>query len=638
MSYAVIGTAGHIDHGKTTLVQALTGTWTDSLPDERRRGMTLDLGFTWFDFDGHRMAVIDVPGHEKYIARMLCGVAAIDIGLLVVAADEGVALQTIEHLSILASLHVPRLVVALSKSDLSDDVTMTIIEDDVRELCLDRGYVDFDMHRVSAATGQGIPALKQTLAKRAADVSRKGDGGILRLPVDRCLTVEGRGCVVAGTIWTGQVRQGDSVQILPSGKTARVRNIEVHGESVDTATAGYRTALNLAGIARTDVARGFEIVTPDSLRPVQRCVAEVSLYQDAPDIPNGRFVRLHAAAGSVTAGILTGGSPLSAGMKSVVVLTAKDPVVLTPGQLFLLRRPGACGTFAGGRVLAAHGIGAHRTGKLIAFGKRLQNGPPAERLLAWLDLRGPLDLSDPATARDLGLSDSECRKAAAEAASRGHLENVPDSTWIISTTVRDRLAETLLQRLERRQRDGKPVWVESASLLEETRPLAPDAVRRWVLDRLIRSGRVIRLGDQVLSAAALNLTKSRQELLSRLLNHFRECRRPPNAAALPNLEQKPQQEIDTLLKLAVSRNMLIRLGDGWFLTPDVLEELKAELTECFSEKPARTVAEIRDHWGLTRKHAVPFLEYFDRIGWTSRDGDYRTAGPQLTSSSSGTPR
>jgi len=629
MAYAIIGTAGHIDHGKTSLVQALTGTNTDQLAEEQRRGMTLDLGFTWFDVGNHRMAVIDVPGHEKYIANMLSGVAAIDVGLLVVAADEGVALQTREHLAILASLKVPRLVVAMTKMDLSDEITMEIIEEDIRELTDHAGYSDVTIARVSSKTGSGIDVLRDTLQLLTSQIDRTESTGPFRMPIDRCFSVPGRGCVVAGTIWQGQVTNGDQLLVLPIGAEVRVREVEVHGQTVDAAQAGFRTALNLVGVSHTDISRGHELVAPDSFQTTQRCVAEIRMYDDAPEISNGRTVRLHTAAGSGEVKILTGGPSLSPGQNTAVVFKCEQPFLLTPGQPLLLRRPGASGTFAGGQVLASARLNGHRTGTLIEFGKRLIDASPAEALNAWLDLCRFIDLSDPSVFTDVGISRDALEKYCEGGIRNGTVHRAPNSAIVTSETGRRFVSDGIIQRLHARSQDGKAAWTDDASLVEEAQSIAPEPVVRWLLEELVNSGEIIRLNRQITAASAMSLSPSQQAVFSSLLSRYDGERQPPNASALPELEQKPRKETDSLIKLAVSQGMLVNLGDGWFLSPSVLEELKSELKSLFAEKPEQTIAEIRDHWGLTRKHVIPFLESFDKLGFTQRSDNHRSAGPKL---------
>lgn len=630
MAYAIIGTAGHIDHGKTSLVHALTGTNTDQLAEEQRRGMTLDLGFTWFDVDDTRMAVIDVPGHEKYIANMLSGVAAIDIGLLVVAADEGVALQTREHLAILGSLQVARLVVAMTKTDLSDEVTQEIIEEDIRELAEQTGYRDVVIIRVSVKTGAGVEQLKQTLQWLATDVERHDSSAPFRMPIDRSFSVPGRGCVVAGTVWEGHVNSGDQLQVLPGGQTVRARDIEVHGEAAESAHAGLRTALNLAGVSHQDVSRGCELVAVDTWQASDRCVAEIRMYDDAPEITSGRVVRLHTAAGSCEAKVLTGGRSLLPGDSTVAVLKCERPVLLTPGQTFLLRRPGASGTFAGGSVLASRRLEGHRTGVLLKFASQLSSADRPAVLTAWLTLHRYLDMDDRALPLELGMTPDDLQRCCEDGIRQGEFHRVPETSIVVSQSGREELVRQMVQRLEQRTQDGRTEWTDDASLVEETRSLAPEAVIRWLLEEQIAAGELIRLNRQITLASAMSLSASQQALFTSLLNRYDGERQPPNASALPQLENKPRKEIDSLIKLAVSQGMLVNLGGGWFLTDEVLRTLRMELAELFSVHPELTVALIRDHWQLTRKHVVPFLEYFDQSGFTNRAGDGRTPGPQLT--------
>jgi selenocysteine-specific elongation factor len=353
------------------------------------------------------------------------------------------------------------------------------------------------------------------------------------------------------------------------------------------------------------------------------------MYDDAPEIANGRTVRLHTAAGSGEVKILTGRSSLLPGENTAVVFKCEHPILLIPGQPLLLRRPGASGTFAGGQVLASARLAGQRTGTLIEFGKRLVDASPAEALNAWLDLCRFIDLSDPAVSVDLGISQDVLEQCCHDGVRSGSIHRVPKSRIVISESGRKSISDNIIQRLHGRSQDGKAVWTDDASLVEETRALAPKPVVRWLLEELVTAGHIIRLNRQITAASAMSLSTSQQAVFGSLLNRYDGERQPPNAAALPELEKKPRKETDSLIKLAVSQGMLLNLGDGWFLTPPVVEEFKAELRLLFCEKAERTIAEIRDHWGLTRKHVVPFLESFDKLGFTRRSDNHRTAGPKL---------
>ncbi len=279
MSYTIVGVIGHIDHGKTSLVAALTGIDTDTHPEEKRRGITIDLGFAAFNHGDHQFALIDAPGHQKYIGNLLAGVSGIDVGLLVVACDQGIQAQTLEHAAILQSLGVEKLIVAISRIDLSDDATLAELREELEVFLGDYGFAEIPIVPVSSVSGAGIDALKEQLCSFARDSDRVA-GSHFRLPIDRVFSVEGRGCVVAGTTWSGQVAVGDTVQIAGTDKTARVREIECHGEVIQHSRLGQRTAMNLAGVSANELTRGDELVTPGTHRTATRVLVDLQMFRE----------------------------------------------------------------------------------------------------------------------------------------------------------------------------------------------------------------------------------------------------------------------------------------------------------------------------------------------------------------------
>ncbi|MDE3171989.1 MAG: selenocysteine-specific translation elongation factor, partial [Gemmatimonadota bacterium] len=351
----IVGTAGHIDHGKTTLVRALTGVDTDRLPEEKRRGITIELGFAPLQLDGvGTVGVVDVPGHEAFVRTMLAGAAGIDVGLLVVAADDGVQPQTREHLAILRLLGVRGGVVALTKCDLADEEWIALVEEDVGALLRDTPFRDAPIVRVAPGNGPALDAVRDALARALRAVAARDPGDVFRLPVDRVFSVHGTGTVVTGTTWSGSLARDAQVRVLPSGTGARVRGIQNHGAPAERALPGQRTAVALAGVEVADVRRGDVLVTDPAWEPTLALRADATLLADAPRALGPRTaVRLHLGTAEVGARIAAAGGPFGPGQTRAVRIVLDAPLVARGGDRFVLRFASPLATIGGGVVTDA---------------------------------------------------------------------------------------------------------------------------------------------------------------------------------------------------------------------------------------------------------------------------------------------
>ena len=359
MKSVIIGTAGHIDHGKTALVQALTGIDTDRLAEEKRRGITIELGFAHLELGGPdgplRLGFVDVPGHERFVHTMLAGVGGVDLVLFVVSAQESVKPQTREHFEICRLLAVSRGIVVLTKSDLVDEVTLEVVRMEVAEL-VKGSFLDPEraaMIAVSARTGEGLDRLKSELARLAGETEQKDARAAFRLPIDRVFTVKGSGTVVTGTLIAGTVGLEQEVELLPEGRRLRVRNVQVHGETRPFATAGQRTAINLAGIAQSEIARGMSLALPGLLRPTRKIDARLTLSADAPDMKTGSPVHFSLYTSETTARIRfhDGVTLLRAGASAWARIHLNDPIACAPGDRFIVRQFSPVVTIGGGAVV-----------------------------------------------------------------------------------------------------------------------------------------------------------------------------------------------------------------------------------------------------------------------------------------------
>src|ERR1700726_504448 len=389
----IIGTAGHIDHGKTTLVEALTGTHPDRLEEEKRRGITIDLGFAFLEENGVRFGFVDVPGHERFVSNMLAGAAGIDLMLLVIAADESIKPQTREHFDICKLLGVKQGVVALTKSDLVDDSGMTLVQLEIEEYVRGSFLEGSAIVPVSAKTGAGIPELKRALHHAATQVSGKDATRAFRLPIDRAFAMKGFGTVVTGTLISGAVQIGDEVELLPGGKRLRVRGVQTGGQAVAQAFAGQRTAVNLAGIDHTAVRRGMTLSEPGKFRRTRRLDAQFTLLAGTHKLKHRERVHFHASTAETIAEVfLYGASELAPGQTALAHLVLQDEMVLVAGERFIVRQFSPVTTIGGGVVLdpLARRPLSRDTGRL-KFLETLRNGTRDEVLAAMVD-RAPMGL------------------------------------------------------------------------------------------------------------------------------------------------------------------------------------------------------------------------------------------------------
>ncbi|HEX9256414.1 MAG TPA: selenocysteine-specific translation elongation factor, partial [Candidatus Angelobacter sp.] len=414
MKSIIIGTAGHIDHGKTALVKALTGIDADRLEEEKRRGITIDLGFAHLELaapsgEKIRLGFIDVPGHERFVRNMLAGVGGIDLVLMVIAADESIKPQTREHFEICRLLSIPRGITVITKADLVDEDTLSVvcmeIEDFVRGSFLDISRSP--VIAVSALKGSGLDELKREIVRLSAEAPARDTEALFRLPIDRVFTMKGFGAVVTGTLIAGRVKKEEEVEVFPSRKRARVRGVQVHGSMADQAIAGQRTALNLAGIQMEELVRGMTLATPGVLEPSHRFEVQIALLKGAKPLKNRARVHLHAFASETIAEVaLHGATELKPGNMAFAQLRTAEPLLLLPGDRAILRQFSPVVTIGGAVVLDAFPLPRQKQEARQAFLNTLSSGSRQEVLLARIARRGHEGLSLAAAVRETGLKQS----------------------------------------------------------------------------------------------------------------------------------------------------------------------------------------------------------------------------------------
>lgn len=628
----LIGTAGHIDHGKTTLVFRLTGTHTDRLPEEKSRGISIDLGFAHFDVGRFRFGIVDVPGHERFIRQMVAGAANIDIAILVVAGDDGVMPQTREHLDILQLLGVQHGVVAVTRCDLIDAEMRELVTEELRELVAGTFLESAQIVPVSGLTGEGIDELKQSLNHVAEGIPDRSAIPVFRLPIDRVFTLPGRGTIVTGSVLSGSVSSGDEVEILPEQRRVRVRGVQHHGQNVDQADAHRRAAINLAGVAVSEIHRGCELATPGIFTPTNRVLAEIEcLGTSKRPLRHRQVLTLHAGTTSVTVRLRLKESLLLPGEKAPVDVRLKEPIILSWGQRFILRSSSS-ETVGGGRVV--DGLPGRRRVRDLQHGCAGAGDPePQVRITSLLEQQP--SVSDGDAVQRLGLPAAAAAgilQSMVTGKSTSVIHDRSSGHWISASWLR-RLGKSLLRMIEEEIQRQSPRRMLPRSLVTSQCRNFDGAIHvPLAIDALLKSGELIQRGDLIGRAdQQLVLTKRQREVLELLLSSIAANERtPPTHKELYAFtDRMSPADIEQLLKLCRDDGALIAVSPELSYTPAGMDLIRAELRALFQTKPEVTLAEIRDALQMTRKHVVPLAEFWDAAKITIRKGDFRTAGPNV---------
>jgi selenocysteine-specific elongation factor len=628
----ILGTAGHIDHGKTALVRALTGVDTDRLPQEKERGITIDIGFAALDLDGTRLGIVDVPGHERFIRNMLAGASGIDVAMLVIAADDSVMPQTREHLAILRLLGVRHGLVALTKTDLAEDSWLDLVEEDIATLVRGTFLAGAPIVRTSATTGAGIDELRAALVAVSAAVTRETEQDAFRLAVDRSFVQSGVGTVVTGTVSAGRLEAGATVELLPAGDAVRVRGLQVHGRAVDAVTRGQRAAVNLMGVHHSAVRRGHEIAAPGALRPTRLLTAHVEVLPESPwPLRHRHRLRLHLGTQEVMARLdLLEGTAVEPGAETLAQLTLAEPGVAVAGQPFVLRSESPLLTVGGGRVLQPC---PRRIARRDAAARErlaaLRSDDATTRADAALYFLGAREWSGLDLARDAGVPSGRVDGLIAAAEDAGTLETIPAPAGRVVRIHRDvrHDLETRIVDAARALHERAPLEsvIPRARLRQAFRRREDETVLGLVIDGLIAAGRLT--GDEggvALAEFEPALTAGQRSLQDEIVTRYRDAGfSPPLFGDLERPARTTDAELRTILDLAVRGGHLVHLGGGFFLHRDTEEELRRRLTERLRASPGLTMSEIRDVLGTSRKYALPMCEYLDRIGVTRRKDDLR---------------
>ncbi|MGD0130577.1 MAG: selenocysteine-specific translation elongation factor [Bryobacteraceae bacterium] len=620
MKNIVIGTAGHIDHGKTALVRALTGIDTDRLKEEKQRGISIDLGFAHLQLSENvRLGLVDVPGHERFIKNMLAGVSGIDLVLFVIASDESIKPQTREHFDICMLLGIRKGIIVLTKADLADRDLLELAKLEADEFVRGSFLEDSPVVAVSAATGAGLDELRSELARLAATVPEKDASQHFRLPIDRAFAMRGFGAVVTGTLVSGTVRVDQEIELHPARKRVRVRGIQVHGADVEEATAGQRTALNIAGVDASELARGMTLAEAGRFQVTSHIDCSFELLRSAKPLKHRAPVHFHAGTSEVEAeirrlsGERKGADAIARGSREYVRLVLKEPLLILPGDRFIVRMFSPVITIGGGTVLDISPPRRAQADRL----RILETAPLWERI-ALLARESRYGIGMPELVARTGLLEGDLRKASSQA-SLTLLESpqfwLLDDAWVAGKL--DAMHEHL--KLFHRQ-NPLLAGVSKEELRSKFLPGAPP----WLMDALLARSKTLAVDSETirLSSHKVALKQDETDATAKIEGAFRSA----GLAAPAVNEVLAKSGVDpararTLLQLMLRDKRLIRVSDELVFHASAMQSLRTLLAERKGQQFA--VPEFKDWTGISRKYAIPLLEYLDRERVTRRDGNSR---------------
>ena len=616
----VIGTAGHVDHGKSTLVKAMTDIDPDRFPEEKAREMTIDLGFAWMTLpSGRDVSIVDVPGHERFIKNMLAGIGAIDLALLIVAADESVMPQTREHLAILDILQITRGLVVITKTDLVDEELIELVKAEVEDTLRGTSFEGCPMIGVSAYTGEGINDLKSNIDIILDETDVRKDLGRPRLPIDRCFTISGFGTVVTGTLIDGTLTVGQEIELAGSGQRARVRGLQSHKTKVDATDPGVRLAVNLSGLSKNEVERGEILTIPGWLKPTRRLDARLRMVKNAPHpLKHNQGVTFHLFTSEASARIrLLDANGLVAGQEGWVQILLEEPLPVVKGDFFVIRS--SEDTLGGGQIVDPNPRRRYRRfdDDVVERMMTLDQGSGEDIIISVAEQWGPCDLT--ALSQRSNLSREEVSYRVAELTEDGHLISLGDFSndgdavvysaqgWAV---IRSKITSALqLYHTQYPLRQGVPTQ-EIRSRLDLSQPVYQRALVKLVEEGVVVDERQsLRLPDHEIS-----LTPKMDQEASEYLDSLRK-----NPYSPPS-DQKINPE---LLGVLVDQDKVVRVGDGVIFDAVVYREMTGRIVQHLKDHGNITVAEARTMFNTSRKYILPLLEHMDQQQITRRTGDER---------------
>ena len=627
MKHVVVGTAGHIDHGKTSLVKALTGTDTDRLPEEKARGITIDLGFAFLEEPGLTIEIVDVPGHERFVKNMLAGVGGIDLAMLVIAADEGVMPQTREHLAICSLLRIKAGLIALTKADLVESDWRELVREDVAAAVRGTFLEGAPIVPVSSKTGQGLDELRAALRSLAASVPQRGTDELPRLPIDRVFTVRGFGTVVTGTLTAGVLAADDRVEVYPKHAEAKIRGLQAHGQPVASARAGQRTAINLQGLERTAIARGDVVGLPGTLVSSTLVDGTFELLPDAPRAVKTRTrVRFHVGTSEIMArALLLDRAELTPGETAFARFRLEAPLVARPGDRFVVRSYSPIVTIGGGTLLDVDPPRFKRKGPaLVAHLELLQTGSPDAVLEEHVRHVGSGGVRLTTLAGRAPFGPERLRALLGSLQAGGRVISI-DRDWFIHPDSFGRLRGLVADELTAFHRANPLKPGMSREELRGRVGGADERVFAFLLSSLAAEGVVKTERDKVwLASHEVRLSPEQQRVMDTLEGEFSraEAAPPSPEEALGRAGVRGDEEHE-LFQVLVQSGKLVRVKESLFFHAQALESIQTKLVALLRERKDIGPSDIKDLLGISRKYAIPLLEFFDQRRVTARVGERR---------------
>ena len=631
MKQIILGTAGHIDHGKTSLIKALTGTDTDRLKEEKERGITIELGFAALDLpSGQHLGIVDVPGHEKFVKNMVAGATGIDIVVMVIAADEGVMPQTREHMEICTLLGVKYGMVAVTKIDMVDEEWLELALDDIRDFVGGTFLEDAPVATVSSVTREGIPEFLKTLDELAAKIPERPPSDLFRLPIDRVFTIKGFGTVITGTLISGRVQVGSAIMIYPSGITSKVRGIQVHNESAEEATAGMRTAINFQGLEKEAISRGEVLSTPNSLEASY--MVDVSIHYLASNkkpIKNRTRVRFHTGTSEVLGNLIVlDREEISPGEDTVVQLRLDTPVALVKDDRFVIRSYSPISTIGGGKVLNPIPL-KHKRFKpdIVNALKELGNQAPEEVISFHVEASGYQGVSFTRLKMMTNLPDKQLENILQGLLSQKILIQIDKENRIyIHNICFEKLkSDTQRQLADYHKANPLKPGMPKEELKSKFPPLLTSKLFNLMLNHMIKENEIAQEENIVrLASHAVSLGGKQADVKDKILKTYLGAGlEPPYFKELAKtLDADPKRSREVLMHL-VAEGTMVKVKEDLFFHTEAINLLKKKLVEFLNAQTEITTPQFKQMTGVSRKYVIPLAEYFDSTNVTLRVGDVR---------------
>lgn len=629
MKNIIIGTAGHIDHGKTTLIKALTGRNTDRWEEEQKRGITIDLGFTWFDLPGgDRAGIIDVPGHEKFINNMVAGVVGMDLVMLVIAADEGVMPQTREHMDILQLLGIEKSIIVLNKCDLVDEEWLELVEEEVKEELNGTFLENAPVVRVSAATGQGLPELIETIEHMTRDeVVQKDITTIPRLPIDRAFSLSGFGTIITGTLLTGTISKEDTLEMYPIGKTSKIRSIQVHGEDKDKCYAGQRVAINLSNIKKREIGRGCVLAPPDSMKNTDILDVRLNVLESSMRVLTNH-TRLHFFTGTseiLCRAVLLDKEEIGPGESGFVQLRLEEEIALRRGDKFVVRFYSPMETIGGGVVLEPNpSIHKRFQENVIRELEQKESGSSADVIELHVKEHGDTMITQTELAKLTALSMDEVISDVKELEEQGLVKifAMKKDTFVWHRDSERHAREILVDALAEYEKKYPYRYGMKKAEVQMTffKKIKPNVFDQYLT--LLEEEGVIRKVDEFLGTPEFEVCKDKvyDQVSSIILKTVKNAKYDFVRYADMEFKGVSREVADDILNILLEEKAVVKVGDDMCTLTEYMDQAKEMISEKLSVNPVITIAEVRDMFKTSRKSAKPILEYMDSIKVTKKTG------------------